>query len=169
MNTNQGSMAPGRLPATFLILTACLFIFCLPHALCAESQSESDATEKLRRRIESIRFNERLTVKFHDGSERQGCLKGIEADGFFVGAPEGAAEKIFYRDVDEVKKDKGKALPRVLRAVVRAAATAGVILGAAKIGGNTPKTNVVKVWVGMAGVYAVNAPGDYYPQCVAES
>ena len=128
------------------------------------SQRDPDAAEVIRRKVEAFREKDLLRVRLHDTSERLGCLKGTESDGLFIGPPEGAGQKLLYGDIAAVTRQERPNFLR--RVVIPVAALTGVVFGAAKIGSNTPKTMVLKVYLGSgAGVIVGEALRPRVPAC----
>ena len=63
------------------------------------------------------------------------------------------AQKILYMDVSSVKSVKAGKAKRIFRGILNAGILAGTVFSVAKIGSNTPKTVVAKVWLGSPVVY----------------
>jgi hypothetical protein len=146
-------------------MAACLLAaVCNPASANPRSQKDPGAAEAIRLEVEGFREKDLLRVRLHDGSERLGCLKGIESDGLRIGPPKGDRQKLLYRDVAAVTREQSPNFVR--RVVLPVAALAGAILGTTKIGSNTPKTVALKVYLGSgAGVMVGQALSPRVPTC----
>jgi hypothetical protein len=155
-------------------------VVCLLGPACggalASPQQIPNADEKIRRQLEKFQEKELLRVTFHDKSWKLGCLRGIEPDGFRLALSAGTGEKIFFSDVAAVKRVHPRGAKRVF-GVLRAGIAAGMIFGLVKagdnVGGDTPKTVALKIWVGTAlayiglqGILGVRHPRQPEPTCV---
>lgn len=137
-------------------LTVCLLGAICDRALAVPNpQKDSNAAEKIRQQVEKLPAKERLRVKLQDTSERRSCLQGTELDGFFIGPTESIKEKVLYVDVAAVKSDEPRPRNKVLRGIIHAGAAAVVVFGLVKIGSNTPKTVVAKIYLGSAIGYGI--------------
>src|SRR5688572_17320787 len=113
-----------------------------------------DAREKIRKQVEKFQDKELMRVTFHDKSWKLGCLRGIEADGFLMALSADGGEKVFFGDVASVKRVHPKGARKVFRVILQTGIVAGMIFGLGKaagsVGGDTPRTVALKVYVVMA-------------------
>src|SRR5262245_31338788 len=109
----------GKLAA--ICLAVCLLVvFCQPLRAGAGPQTDSAAAEKVRQEVERFRERDLLRVVFNDGSEKWGCLKETEADGFRFSVPNAPEEKVLYGDVATVKRGESSR-QKILHGILRAA------------------------------------------------
>ena len=124
----------------------------------ATTRQDPEGREKIRLQVQGFKTRDLLKVKLQDSSELQGCFRSADAEGFVIGPPFGsgavqAEQKILFSDVSMVSKQKRGVLRKVLRGAVAAAYVGGVVAGVVKVGGDTTKTKIVKVWIGMGLLY----------------
>jgi hypothetical protein len=70
----------------------------------AQSNKDIMRSDKLRKDVEKIGFDERVEVKLNDGTELKGRITGIADDQFVITDQKGAATKIPYFNIKRVVK-----------------------------------------------------------------
>jgi hypothetical protein len=149
------------------LIAACLLAaICDPASARPGFQQDPGAVEAIRQDVAGFLEKDLLRLRLHDGSERVGCLKGVESDGLLIGIPKGAVLKLLYSDIAAVAREQPRRPNFLRRVVIPVAALAGVIFGTVKTGSNTPKTVFVKVELGSAaGMIVMQASSPRVPIC----
>ena len=148
-------------------IAACLLAaVCDPASAKPGSQKDPGAAEAIRHNVAGFREKDLLRLRLYDGSERLGCLKGVESDGLLIGTARGTSQKLLYGDIAAVTREQPQRPNFLRRVVIPVAALAGVIFGTVKIGSNTPKTVFLKVELGSAaGMIALQASSPRLTSC----